>query len=299
MYAGGRVLALRRRLDRKGVARVRTLCYVNHYFGEPVGFQGRSTDQDSERRRAIVAAALEGLRGLPGAEVAVCGIEGHALEAIDLDFPHIRDNPRLLIFESLAHMARRVDDGYDYFLNVEDDILVPPETLANVVEFDEESLVNEVLHPNRIEVDEAGQRYCVDLKANPSWTYQRRTYRDRVLRVALNPHSAILILSRDKLRYALRHLDLDYRGRYHNYEMDSAFAYYNSPFALLRPYEDLEFHTVTHLDRWAGPRRPAGAPATKSPVPRWKSIARELVPPILLPRRRRKRRTRRAGANPP
>ncbi|MEP6637823.1 MAG: hypothetical protein ABJC39_00610 [Chloroflexota bacterium] len=273
------------------------LCYVNHYFGPPVGFEGRSTDADADRRRAIVAACLDGLRALPGVDLKVCGIEGRALEGIDIDFSHIRNDPKLLVYESLAHMVRRSED-YDYCINIEDDILLPPETLANVIEFDQESLLNEILHPNRVEEDESGRRFCVDLAAMPGWTYQRRTYRGRELRVARNPHSALLILSRDKLRYALQHIDVSYRGRFLTYEMDSALAYYLSPFCLYRPYEDLEFHTVTHLDRWAGSRRPPpaapaapGAPvavAARRARPRWKSVAREIIPPILLRRRRRK-----------
>lgn len=270
---------------------MRVLCYVNHYFGQPVGFEGRSTDGDREGRRAIVTACLDGLRALPGIELNVCGIAGNALEPIDIDFPQIRADPKMLVYESLAHMARRADD-YDYFINIEDDILLPPETFANVVEFDRTSFPNEILHPNRVEADETGRRSCVDLEAMPGWTYQRRTYGGRELRVARNPHSAVLILSRAKLKYALQHIDTGYRGRFLVYPMDSALAYYLSPFCLYRPYEDLEFHTVTHLDRWAGSRAPKvamTAPVVAPPRrPLWKSALKELTPPILLRRRRRK-----------
>jgi hypothetical protein len=252
-----------------------------------VGFEGRSTDGDKEHRRPIVAACLDGLRALPGVEVNVCGIAGSALEQIDIDFSRIRDNPKLLVYESLADMVRRADD-YDYFINIEDDIFLPPETFANVIEFDRDSLRNEILHPNRVEEDETGRRFCVDLEAIRGWTYQRRTYRERELRVARNPHSAVLILSRDKLHYALQHVDVSYRGRFLKYEMDSALAYYLSPFCLYRPYEDLEFHTVTHLDRWAGRRASKVAPAVAPRArPRWKSVLKEITPPILLPRRRK------------
>lgn len=268
---------------------MRVLCYVNHYFGTPVGFAGRSTDGDHERRRSIVAACLESLRALPGAEVNVCGIAGNALEPIDIDFPQIRDDPKMLVYESLAHMAGRAGQ-YDYYINIEDDILVPGQTFANVVDFDAVSYPTEVLHPNRIETDDDGRVFCVDTEVMPGWTYQRRTYDGHELRVARNPHSAVLILSREKLDYALRHIDLGYRGRFLTYEMDSALAYYLSPFSLYRPYEDLAFHTVTHLDRWAGsraPKRPAPERPPRPPRPRWKRVVRELVPPILLPRRRR------------
>jgi hypothetical protein len=269
---------------------VKVLCYVNHYFGAPVGFHGRSTDADDGHRRAVVAACLEGLWQLPGAEVAVCGIEGSSLVDVDLDFPQVRDDPKLLVYESLAHMVPRIDD-FDYFVNIEDDILLPETTLANVIEFDRTSLVDEILHPNRIEEDDTGRRFCVDLEAMPGWTYHRRTYQGREIREARNPHSAVLILSRAKLRYALQHIDVGYRGRFLTYEMDSALAYYLSPFSLYRPYEDLEFHTVTHLDRWAGLRAtkpPPVPPAVRRPQSRWKAVVREITPPILLPNRRRK-----------
>lgn len=272
---------------------MRVLCYVNHYFGRAVGWDGlaqpRSTTGDAGHRRPIVAACLDSLRALPGAEVTVCGIAGNALETIDIDFTQTLTDPRMLVFESLAHMARRVDD-YDYFINTEDDILLPSETFANVLAFDQESLVNEVLHPNRIEEDEAGRLFCVDLKAIRGWTYQRRTYHGREIRVALNPHSAVLILSREKLRYALRYIDVNYRGRYIASPTESALAYYLSPFSLFRPYEDLGFHTVTHLDRYLGRRVPPEASrSARRKSPRWRTVVREVTPPILLPDRWRKR----------
>lgn len=265
---------------------MKVLCYVNHYFGTPIGFEGRSTDGDPDRRRSVVAECLDGLRRLPGVEVNVCGIAGNALEPIDIDFPHVRDDPKMLVYESLAHMAGRVD-RYDYYINIEDDILLPAQTFANVIDFDAVSYPNEILHPNRIETAETGRLFCVDTEVMPGWTYQRRTYDGRELRVARNPHSGVLILSRQKLDYALEHIDLGYRGRFLTYEMDSALAYYHSPFSLYRPFGDLDFHTVTHLDHWAGPRPPQprviAPPRTR---PRWKRVVRELVPPILLPRRR-------------
>ena len=227
---------------------MKILCYVNHYFGEPVGFRGRSTDPDAEGRREIVSACLAHLRSLPGVEVYVCGIDGRSLEPIDIPFPHVRDNPTMLVYESLAHMAKRIDEGYDYFINIEDDILLPAVTLANLIEFDKESLLNEVLHPNRLEQDGAGTPYCVDMKALPGGTFQRRQYRGRELCVANSPHSALLLLSRDKLRYVLRHGDIEYRGRFLGVGMESALAYYHGPFCLYRSFEDLAFHTVTHLD---------------------------------------------------
>lgn len=277
---------------------MRILCYVNHYFGAPAGFEGRSTDASNASRAAAVEACIEQLRAIEGAEVRVCGIPGRSLVPIDIDLSQVAVDPKLLIYESLAHQAGHLDE-YDYFINIEDDVLMPAATFLNVVEFDRESLPNEVLHPNRLEIDDTGEPFCVDLKALPGWTYQRRPWRGRELRVALNPHSALLVLSRDKFRYALEHIDRSYRGRFLKWEMDSAFAYYLSPFALFRPYEDLTFHTVTHLDRWAGPARqrptsptPRAAASTRPAptVPRWKALVRELVPPLFLRLLRRRGR---------
>ncbi len=238
---------------------MRILCYVNHYYGEPIAFSGRSTDSDAEGRHRAVSACLEGLRRIEGAEVQVCGISGRSLEPVDIDFPGLRSTPSLLVYESLAHMAGRIHEGFDYFINIEDDILLPAETLANTVEFDRESLPNEVFLPNRLEYDEAGQPYCLDWRAMPGWTNQRRRFRGREIRVAHNPHSGVLILSPGKFRYALRHLDAGHRGRSIGAEMASAYAYYHSPFCLYRSYDDLSFHNVFHLDQWAGPRSPSVA----------------------------------------
>jgi hypothetical protein len=248
---------------------VRTLCYVNHYFGAAVDFEGKSTNsRHAATRKAVVERCIASLKSIPGVDVYVCGIKGRSVVPIDLDFSGIAKNPRLLIYESLAHMAGHLDE-YDYFINIEDDILVSADTLANVIAFDQSSLVNEVLHPNRVETDERGETFCVDTRSMPGWGHQRRTYAGHELRVARNPHSAVVILSREKFKYAMQFIDTSYRERFLVWELDSAFAYYNSPFALLRPYDDLSFHSITHLDRWVRPRT-------------LRRFVYQVVPPILL-----------------
>ena len=106
--------------------------------------------------------------------------------------------------------------------------------------------------------------------------------------MALNPHSGVLILSRDKLRYALRYVDVSFRGPYLSSPTESALAYYLSPFSLFRPYEDLGFHTVTHLDRYIARAPQVTSVFAKPKPPRWKSVLNEFTPPILHPRRRRR-----------
>jgi hypothetical protein len=193
---------------------------------------------------------MSALRTLPQAEVdlRLCGVRGNALLPLDIDYAHLED-PTQLVYESLYDMASHVDE-YDYFINVEDDVLMPHATWLNVLEFDRTCLVNEILHPNRLEVDDTGFRYCVDLYGNPMWTHQMKRFRGHTLRVAVTPHSGILIMSRDKLRYALNEIDRSFRGIVFARGMESALAHFHAPFSLYRVADDLEFHHVLHLDRW-------------------------------------------------
>jgi hypothetical protein len=262
---------------------MKVLCYVNHYCGPGVGFRGKSTEPGNPQRREIVERCVAQLRTLNGADVRVCGIPGCALVPLDLEFPQIRDKPTHLIYESLAHMAGQVE-GYDYFINTEDDILVPAQTLENAVEFDRTALLNEVLHPNRLETAANGRQYCTDIEVSLRWTRQHRRWQGHELRVALNPHSGILILSRDKIRYALRNIDISYRGVFMPHAMESAFANFLSPFCLYRSQDDLNFHVVQHLDRWLGADELERLHQLTEPAwrRRLKRVIRDWAPPILL-----------------
>jgi hypothetical protein len=150
-------------------------------------------------------------------------------------------------------MLERRED-YDYYLLVEDDILVPAEVLSNAIAFDQVSMPNEVLHPNRIEVDE-GTEYNTDLRTAGHWTTQRKLFRGRQLVVNTNPHSAVFVLSARKFNYCAEHADLSLRGRFRIGEfrggmMASAFANFLSPVSLYRVYDDPSFHYVVHQDKF-------------------------------------------------
>jgi len=230
--------------------RPRVLCHVNHYFGRSSSFVGGSTTGEEDRRHEIVSLCVKALRELPQADVELrlCGVGDDALLPLDKIYAHL-DDPTQLVYESLYDMASHVDE-YDYFVNIEDDVLVPPDTWLNVLDFDRGSLVNEILHPNRMEVDDTGFRYCVDLYGNPAWTHQRKMFRGRAIRVAVTPHSGILIMSQAKLRYAISHIDASFRGIIFAKGMESALAHFHAPFSLYRSCDDLEFHHVDHMDRW-------------------------------------------------
>ena len=213
----------------------------------------RANSQDPDTRRKYVkntVQALLDLGRLPGVgavKVKICGVGGKSLLPVDQDFSFLQD-PRKLVYESLAEMAQHIDE-YDYFINIEDDIVLPPETFANVLEWDQETLANEILHPNRIEV--LGERkLSTDPMVRPRiWTFQEKRWKGHALRVAANPHSGILIFSREKLRHCLANIDVNFRGEFVGSGMESALAHFHKPFSLYRAYNDLDFHVVVHQDR--------------------------------------------------
>ena len=246
----------------------RVLCYVNHFYGASAGFSGKSTSQAPEARRAIVERCLASVRAaIPQAEIRLCGVPGRSLLPIDLPFAGLED-PRQLVYASLNRMADEVD-GYDWFLNLEDDIELPARAWHNAQQFERDSLPNECLLPNRLELRD-GEAHCVDLEAIPGWTTQERTFQGRTFRVALNPHSALLLLSKAQLRYALRHVDRSYRGPVIGGLMASAYAHFHKPLALYRCFDDPAFHAVVHLDHWAGPAPEGSALRFSAVLLSWK-----------------------------
>jgi hypothetical protein len=231
----------------------------------------------AKARKAYVEQAIAQARTIAGAEVRVCGISGFALVDPDICFEQIRDKPLWLIYESLNHMARFIDE-YDYFVNMEDDIFLPEDTFNNIIEFDKESIINEILLPNRLERNRDGN-YCVDLSVMPGWAQQRKRFKGNDIRVALNPHSALTVLSKEKFKYALSHIDREFRKSILYNELDSAFAYFHSPFSLYRS-ENMNFHYVIHLDKWSySPGEEHYYSSTKNRLLRIKMT--DFVPPLL------------------
>lgn len=233
----------------KTVRGPRLLCLVNHYFGPSRGFSGKSTSQNPKTRRGYVEQVIASLRTLGDVDLRVCGVPGYHLLPLDVRF-HLAD-PRMLIFETVSMMATLSED-FDYFVNIEDDVLLDAETFERVRAFDGESSVNECLHPNRMEY-RPDRSYCVDLEAMPGWTPRTRTFAGHTLRVALNPHSGLSVLSRAKLRYAIERVDLQRREQILGGHMASAYANLHGPFAMFRVTDPLDAHKVTHLDWWNDP----------------------------------------------
>jgi hypothetical protein len=236
-------------------AAVRVLCHVNHYFGAKSTFVGKSTAGQPAQRAEIVTRALTSIREAGGSgdlqiDMRVCGFPTESLVPVDLDLSYIGD-PLHLIYESLARMSESVDQ-YDYFLNIEDDILIRPGTIRRMMAFAKENRVNEVLLPNRLERDAPGRARPVDLEALPGWRGLSRSYRGHSLDVAVNPNSSMLLLSAAQLRYARRRVDFSRRERFIGGFMASAYANAHLPFLLWRTRDDLRAHHVIHLDHWMG-----------------------------------------------
>ena len=87
----------------------------------------------------------------------------------------------------------------------------------------------------------------------PGWTDKRKVFKGHELCVAENPHSAFLFLSARKMELVANTIQPDFRGHVIGGTMASAFAYFHSPFKLFRPYNNLDFHIIEHLDHWMNP----------------------------------------------
>jgi hypothetical protein len=264
---------------------LRVLCCVPHYFAERTGNanlgQWKSVSQQPEIRRRYVEQTISSLRNLSSlpevatVDVRVCGIRDKALVSLDVEFDE--PEPLFLVFDTLDWMLERRRD-YDYYLLVEDDILVPAEVLSKAIAFDQVSMVNEVFHPSRIEVDN-DIADNTDLRTYGHWTTQRKLFCGRELVVNANPHSAVFVLSARKFNYCADHADLSLRGRFRIGEfrggmMASAFANFLSPVSLYRVYNDLSVHYVVHQDKFE-----PYLPRTYDKLSR---IAHSVLPPLLI-----------------
>lgn len=227
---------------------VRILCFFNHYYNpnQIDGFKGGSTVSNSNRSE-IVHKALDALRAIPNCDVKVCGLSGFTVLGVEVDIDFTGIKPWHLVYESL-HYMRHFTEEYDYFINIEDDILLNKAVLHNVMEFDKLRKIDEVFLPNRIEIDGKELRF-VDLK-NGWKKDQNIIYKGRVLKIAKNFHSAILILSTKKYKYGYPMLDANFREIWWGGPMASAYAYFHIPFKLYRDTELTMYHSVEHLDHW-------------------------------------------------
>ncbi len=201
--------------------RPKILCYINHYFGSASKFVGRSTSGVRQTREDVVRAVISRIQSLPfEVDIRICGFPQEALVPVDVDLSAIGE-PRWIVYESIERMFGSVGD-YDCFLNIEDDVLVNDDLVANVLAFSSASEVNEVYLPNRMERRANGEMVCVDQEAMPGWTGLSREFQGATLDVAVNPHSGLFLLTRQQMRYAANRISLDRREQFHGGYMASA-----------------------------------------------------------------------------
>lgn len=227
------------------------LCLFVHYFNPQGPFGGRSKHQDPQVRRAIVERALFSLRALREFDVRVCGHGGQSLVPLDFDLCDRTANPQFLVFEALQ-MLQEFRESYDYFLVVEDDILLSADVWRNVLSFDahyaEASSQRWIFHPNRIEYRRDQTPFCIDLAVVRRRIGEPIRFEGRELQEHENPHSGLLLVNRAKLNIIAQEVDPGFRGSVIGGPMASAFAHYHKPFRLFRCIDGLDFHTIHHLD---------------------------------------------------
>ncbi|TGK21394.1 hypothetical protein [Leptospira kmetyi] len=244
---------------------MKILVLINHFYGKNPYFVGRSSQIDgkdeakskrkAERRLAHIKATVDSLNTLgKKVDIKFCGYQGKSLVKLDFDFEKEIEKPTDIMYASLAKMGEFVN-RYDYFINIEDDILLSKETFDRIVAFDKNSNVNEILHPNRMESDDQGNLFCIDLKCVPGWTYTQKIIFGKEFRQAVNPHSGLAIFSKEKLKYALKNSDLKSKTIVLSKGMESAYASVHSPFILWRAYDEVGFHSVFHQDKWVQPKK--------------------------------------------
>ncbi|PJZ58178.1 hypothetical protein [Leptospira barantonii] len=244
---------------------MKILVFINHFYGKNPYFVGRSSQiseknederkKKAERRLAHIKATVDSLNTLgKKVEIKFCGYQGKSLVKLDFDFEKEIDKPTDIMYASLSKMGEFAN-RYDYFINIEDDILLSKETFDRIVSFDKNSNINEILHPNRMELDDHGNLFCIDLKCVPGWTYTQREFGGKVFRQAVNPHSGLAIFSKEKLKYALKNSDLKSKTIVLSKGMESAYASVHSSFILWRAYDDIGFHSVFHQDKWVQPKK--------------------------------------------
>lgn len=230
---------------------MRFLCLFVHYFNPEGCFGGRSKNQTPQIRHSIVERALFSLRALKDFDVRVCGYGNHSLVPVDSDLSDRTSNPQFLVFEALQ-LLQEFRLSYDYFLVVEDDILISADVWRNVLAFDaqhaEASSQRWIFHPNRIEYRHGQTPFCIDLAVVRRRLGEPIHFEGRQLQEHENPHSGLFLVNRAKLDIVSGEVDPSFRGTVIGGPMASAFAHYHKPFRLFRCIDSLDFHTIQHLD---------------------------------------------------
>lgn len=230
---------------------MRALCVIPHYFGV-TDFSGGSTDlKNSESRKRFVERTITQvwrLNSLFNIDVVICGIDGKSLVSLDLDVTNQVNSSQHVAWAALAYLGSRLE-AYDYFLYVEDDILIPKFVLRRMILASQKLEANEIFLPNRVEFL-FGCPVAVDLFALPGWTSYCKTLQGKSLGEAVNPHSGLLFMSRAQWELVCREVDFTKPQVTIGAYVASALARAHQGFHLLRERSIIPTHFVIHQDCW-------------------------------------------------
>jgi hypothetical protein len=141
-------------------------------------------------------------------------------------------------------------DQFDYFLFVEDDILIPAALLDSLIDIDLSLDSNEIVIPNRIEIF-GEKEFCVDMVAMPGWKSEEKINAGLRLCQPKNIHSGFLLLSREKFFKAYESRLYTEPKKIIGDFMASAFANLSSTFQVYRAIPTSSKLMVFHLDSWS------------------------------------------------
>jgi len=234
--------------------RIRILVAIPHYFdklsihdNEFGSYEGANYKFRNEVVQNTFATLNYCLSSLEmESKVLVFGIGNQYLKtpSVKLDL----ENPKYIPWKALEEIKKQIED-FDYLLFLEDDIVISPKLILELLALDRELDENETVIPNRIEIQN-GIPFCVDMIAMPGWNPEIISVKGKVLAIPRNMHSGFMFLSKEKFirAFSLRKYvePTIIIGDY----MESALANIHSSLKVYRSIPTASTLTVFHQDSW-------------------------------------------------
>ena len=234
--------------------KIRILVAIPHYFDKLSIHDNEFGSYESVNykfRNGIIQNTFASLRGcLKSLEmdstVLVFGIGNQYLKKPSIKIDLV--NPKHIPWKAIEEMYKRVED-FDYFLFLEDDIIISSQLILELLALDRELNENETVIPNRIEL-QSGKPFCVDIIAMPGWNPEIFSVKGKDLAVPRNIHSGFMFLSKEKFirAFSLRKYvePTIIIGDY----MASALVNIHSALKVYRSLPTSSTLTVLHQDSW-------------------------------------------------
>jgi hypothetical protein len=234
--------------------RIRILVAVPHYFDKLSihengygSYESLNYKFRTEMIQNTFASLINSLSSLEmDSKVLVFGIDNQYLTtpSVKVDI----ENPKFLPWKALEEMYVHIED-FDYFLFLEDDIVVSPKLILELLALDSELDENETVVPNRIELHN-GIPFCVDMIVMPGWSPEIISVKGKVLAMPCNVHSGVMFLSRRKFKRAFSSRKFIEPTIIIGDYMASALANIHSSLKVYRSIPTSSTLTVFHQDSW-------------------------------------------------